>query len=196
MKDIVITQERPSLDLAARITASGFAQPLTPELRIDVEQHLAEGQLVYSFQDHGTVHGYALFRTIGPVLYLGGIMLEPDIQGLGLARQVMQRAQADSGRMYLGLRTQSVRMWLAGERATTHWYPNPEQSHITQDDLREILPEFAHALGCSFPCTPGFYGAPLYGEQPRHSDPSLQAWWDELCDFKRGDAILCLGRLI
>lgn len=188
----IITLESPDLELATLVTAAGFVQPPTPELRLDVERHFAQGRLVYSVHRNGRLGGYALFRVMDQVLYLGGVMLLPELQGCGIAIKFIERAHADSGVHFLGLRTQSPRMWTAGLRATTSWIP---RENAADEELAHLGRGLAAALGCSFPVHPGFYGGSLYGQKPVHGDPRLQAWWDSICNTERGDAVICVGRL-
>lgn len=198
--DIQITSVVPGLDAATRVAAAGFVQPLTPTLRTDVEQHLAEGALVQSFLESGAVVGFAIYRLfeIGAarVLYLAGIILDPKIQGRHLAAQSITLAAAELRATHLGLRTQSLRMWFVGERLTEgRWGPHPRRSFSTEEQaLGAELSERTHGGG-RFPHLPGFYGNPLYGAKPIYRDPTAQAWWDSICDFEAGDGIICIGTL-
>ncbi len=196
--DITISAEEPDFELATLVTAAGFARPLTPELALDVANHLAESGLRYSVKCRGELGGYALFRTFGPVLYLSGMMLGPELQGRGLAPKIIQRAQVDTRAEFLGLRTQSLRMWLAGLEASNKvcWLPNPSCWGPADTVIAEHAARLVVELGCDFPITRGFYGQALYGVKPACPNHSpLQAWWDSICNLERGDAVLCIGRL-
>ena len=205
----------PNLDLATHIASSGFVQPLSNALRSDVDAHLKEGQIVYSIFKDDVLVGFAIFNKIMLpavfpqvcsdwtaagysdmlVLYLAGILLDASVQGMGIAEQVVRYAKNETGLFYLALRTQSLRMWIAGNKMTKSWYPNPQGTYIGHFDVAKML----LAKQLRMPLTKahssmGFYGAPLYGTKPAHRDPKLQAWWDNICSFERGDAVLCIGQ--
>ena len=198
--NLQITNMVPGLDAATRVAAAGFIQPLTPALRMDVEQHLAEGALVQSVLADGVVVGFAIYRLFeiatARVLYLAGIILDPKIQGRHLAAQSITLAAAELHATHLGLRTQSLRMWFVGERLTEgRWGPHPHRTFSAEEQvLGTELSERIHGGG-RFPFLPGFYGTSLYGAKPIHRDTITQAWWDSICDFEAGDGVVCLGRL-
>ena len=191
---ISLFAEPPDLDLATHVTSAGFVQPISHELREDVRTHLLAGRLVYSIRTPtNPLAGYAIFRTHECLLYLAGIMLAPEIQAKGVAKLAVERARHDTGLQYLGLRTQSVRMWSAGRKMTKQWLPQPTEG-CHDSTLVSLGESLAKAVNCQFPVTPGYYGSPLYGEKPVHKDHRLQNWWDQLCNFERGDAVICIGR--
>jgi GNAT superfamily N-acetyltransferase len=186
----------PSLDRATYIASLGFCQPVSSALRDDVDNHLAHGQLTYSIVDRETLAtiGFALFNLLDDsVLYLSGIILNPEYQGQGIARLAVEHAAREANSKYLALRTQSPRMWSGGEKMTTSWFPH----HTIEDTpfLRELGVRAATATGSTFPVKAGFYGGPLYGAKQTHHDAHLQAWWDSLCNFQRVDAVFCIGKL-
>ncbi len=201
----------PELEAATRIAAAGFVQPLSETLRADVAQHLMEGCLVQSFtNEEEVVLGFAIYRLFEFVpdtrlLYLAGIILDPAIQGQHLAERSICQAAKELRATHLGLRTQSLRMWVVGDRLTkSAWEPNlvdwdeqfHVQTHFPNPELMALGQKLAEALGCSsFPYVPGFYGASLYGEKPTYKHRTLQSWWDARCTFERGDAVLCVGSL-
>lgn len=201
----------PELEAATRIAAAGFVQPLSETLRADVAQHLMEGCLVQSFtNEEEVVLGFAIYRLFEFVpdtrlLYLAGIILDPAIQGQHLAERSICQAAKELRATHLGLRTQSLRMWVVGDRLTkSAWEPNlvdwaeqfHVQTHFPKPELMSLGQKLAEVLGCSsFPYLPGFYGAPLYGTKPTYKHRTLQTWWDTWCEFERGDAVLCVGSL-
>ncbi len=180
------------MDVATHIAAAGFVQGLTAELRHDVESHLLGGQLVYGVYQGEIVKGFAIFNTFDDLLYLSGIILMPEVQGKGVAAQVVRFAQASTNAKYLALRTQSLRMWVAGRTLCREWLPSSEPSDSI---LHHLGRDMAGRLNMGYPIARRCYGGPLYGEKPVHRDTQLQAWWDSVCDFQRGDAVLCIGSL-
>lgn len=189
----------PSLDAATQVAAAGFVQPLTDALRQDVDHHLMEGCLVQTFTLDDRVVGFAIYRLCefaeAKVLYLAGIILDPEVQGQGLAARAIRLAATELRATHLALRTQSPRMWLVGARlAEGDWGPHPERS--LDPRLQDLGTQLSHVIGCAgtFPQLRGVYGGPLYGEKPTHQS-SLQVWWDEQCNFLAGDAVLCIGTL-
>lgn len=210
-------REVPDLDLATRIASSGFVQPLSSALRLDVDSHLKEGQIVYSIFKGDSLIGFAIFckmtlPAVFPgragdwggsiyedmnVLYLAGIMLHDSMQGQGIAEQAVlhARKELETHISYFALRTESLRMWSAGKKMTESWFPNPQNSFPGQFRVAKTLlaERMQMKLDKDFSSS-GFYGAPLYGTKPLHHDANLQAWWDGICSFERGDAVLCIGR--
>ena len=190
----------PGLEAATRVAAAGFVQPMTDALREDVDHHLAEGCLVQTFALDVRVLGFAIYRLFefgaNRLLYLAGIILDPEIQGQGLAARAIRLAALELEATHLALRTQSPRMWLVGARlAEGDWGTHPDRTIAPK--LIALGEEISKAIDCSgvFPHLRGVYGGPLYGEKPTHHDAPLQAWWDEQCTFLAGDAVLCIGTL-
>jgi len=178
------------VDVATHIASLGFEQALTGELRHDVQCHLMMGERVYGVYEEGRLMGFAIFDIFAEVLYLSGIILMPEMQGKGVAGQVVRFVQEASGTRYLALRTQSLRMWVAGKNMCREWYPCVQPN----DGMLHILGlEIARYLNMTKTIEPGCYGGPLYGNKPVYRDPQLQAWWDSICNFERGDAVLCVG---
>lgn len=195
---IVVVSRMPDLNAATVITSSGFVRPVSDNLRKDVADHLHDGELVYSIRDNGREIGFAIFKMFGDVLYLNGIQIHQDYQGRGIARRVVAQARKERSPRYLALRTQSLRMWVAGRkmmgliaRVLPMWYPHP--SGVMDAEVGEVRVRLATQLGMTNPEQPGFYGGPIYGVKPVYRDLKLQAWWDSICNFERGDAVVCVG---
>ena len=183
----------PNLNEAVAVAAEGFVQPVSDGLQTDVRNHLADSQTAFSIVDeNGQVVGFALFKNIVGVLYLTGLILRHDYQNRGLGKAAILAGRFATGAEYFALRTQSPRMWSVGNKLASAWYPN--QNGFSDKDLEQKASILALELGMATPIVQGFYGGPLYGEKPTHRDPALQAWWDSLCSFQRGDAVLCVGR--
>lgn len=191
LMSVQILPKPPTLSIATLIASSGFVQPVSPELQVDVDTHLHEGQLLYSIVSRGETIGFAIFKMFGEVLYLAGIILREDHQGKGIAPQVVDLARAATGAQWLGLRTQSPVMWASASKMVRTLFPHPSTG-----DVQTYLAaqELARDLGMSQVIHPGFYGGPLYGQKPTHHDPRIQNWWDSLCQFERGDAVVVAGK--
>lgn len=180
--------------VATRLTAAGFAVPVTPALTHDVQQHLQAGELWTVVRGAQTV-GYTIVRRyFTDTLYIVGIMLLPQWQGKGVCERVVMATRQPTDQ-FLALRTASPIMWAAGNRICNgSWLPSPRS--VTDHPLFERGMRLASEIGCSgFPHSPGFYGSPLYGVEPRHHDPVVQAWWATQCVFQGADAVVCIGRL-
>lgn len=216
-----IQQVAPSLDLATHIASQGFCVEHSPELKADVAQHLQSGQLVYEIElayDFGNIHynfpdvwmgsysvtkhgsnwsdkiGFAIFNLIDPqLLYLSGIILTPSFQGKGIAEVIVRNVATQTGAQYLALRTQSPRMWSAMKKMCSMTFPVSFME--TPSWAVKYGEQAAKRNGSKFPVTPGFYNGPLYGIKPTHYDPKIQAWWDSICSFENGDAVICVGKL-
>ncbi len=187
-----VIKEIPSIDVATQLAAAGFCCQVSPELRHDVETHLGGGQT--RVVKNRTEQGFVIFRQIEDILYLSGIILAPEVQGKGFAGQIIVELAHDLDAKYLALRTQNIRMWRVGAKICSEWYPNYSQD--ISSEMRYRGDKLANAIGCDcFPLVVGCYGRPLYGQKPTHRDQHLQGWWDSICDFYRGDAIICFGKL-
>lgn len=209
-----ITREVPDLQTATAIAASGFGVPESYDLEVDVFNHLGAGDLVYGFalapQDNGwretvdgrALHvGFAIFKVWGIILYLSGIIMDADHQRSKAVNMAVWAAvnqlHNEQGKevAYLAFRTQSLPMWVAGSRETKSIFPR-EGVAKPVDELARIGARVAKELGSVFPVSVGHYGGPLYGKKPIYrGDRKLQLWWDGLCDFERGDAVICVGEL-
>lgn len=192
---IRFVRQKPNLILATRIASSGFVQPISEDLKTDVYTHLNEGHIVYTIYNDDETVGFAIFNVVcEKVLYLAGIMLHESVQGKGIAELIVQHTDKELYLPYLALRTQSLRMWSAGNKMVCDWFPNQE-NHIDEPmfQIRNAVASYLkipeNVLSVS-----GFYGTQLYGKKPVHHDSELQSWWDNICSFERGDAVLCIGR--
>lgn len=183
----------PELGQAVTVTSRGFVQPITDELVKDVANHLA-GDIVLTLEtDGGEVGGFATFRVDGELLYLAGAMIDPEHQRHSIGRRFISYAKERSGCSYLGLRTQSPIMWASGRRLCSTWVPAPDDQ-LFDGELISFLDRAVGLCGSNASVDPGFYGSPLYGDKPLHSDPEIQRWWDGICVFENGDAVICVGR--
>lgn len=189
---IVVVREMPHLDHATKFASLGFRVEETPHLREDVMNHLEDGD-VYTIFHARKPCGFAIVRRFpGRVLYLCGVMLTPKMQGKGYATTIIEAVRTPED-AFLALRTQSPLMWAAGRRICKGaWLP---QGSNTDAELVEIGQDVAARIHTTFPVHPGFYDSALYGTQPVHRDEKIQTWWNSLCDFARGDAVVCVGRL-
>lgn len=203
-----IRQVKPSLDLATHLASQGFCVNDSPELRADVEKHLIGGEVVYSlhlshefrYRDHAKssiwneLIGFAIFNSLSDhLLYLSGIILLPEFQGKGIAKYAISRVMNDLGCEYLALRTQSPIMWGALRGVCAKVYPF--LSFRQNSQLSKYGEEAAIKIGSKYPIHHGYYGGPLYGKKPIHHQAFVQSWWDSICSFERGDAVICVGAL-
>lgn len=191
---MLIHKSTPSTIEAARVAAAAFVRTYSQELYDDVAQHLAEGT-VYTIFDGVSLAGFAIFNMEdSETLYLAGIILRPDFQGIGLAQKVIQMAQAETKAKKLKLRTQSLRMWSVGNKLCRSWFPNPngKVGYYDYNTLWSRGPYFV-LYENKAEILRNFYGGPLYGQKPVHRNAVLQQWWDSICDFDRGDAVVCCG---
>lgn len=178
---------------ATRVAGAAFHQPVTGALQVDVEQHLTASHFGFSFcLPNGQLVGFTLFKKLDEILCGGGTVIQPEYQGQGLFKHALRAAHAMTGARFVAYRTQSCLAWSVGRKLTTNWHPRPDEAQ--DSELEHVAQKAAAFLNCSPGVTPGFYGGALYGEKPIHPDPVRQAWWDRLCNFERGDCVLCVGR--
>lgn len=191
-----ISVATPDLDAAVKVTSKGFVQPVTPSLTQDVKDHLVgDITLILEDPDTGNLGGYAVFLVRGQLLYLHGMMLDPNLQGGHHARALIQTAKERSGATHLGLRTQSSIMWAAGKAVCTSWVPELNATSPDANGLTPMLDLATKVAGSPRARHAGCYNGQLYGEKPIHTNAEVQRWWDSMCNFERGDAIICVGLL-
>ena len=191
----MITEEVPDLETATRIASSGFVQPISDELRQDVAGHMAGGDVVYGIQEDGQFVGFVIFNIWDDILYLSGIIIHQDYQRHRHVVESVTKVRRQHLQLkYLALRTQSLRMYVAGRKVCSTWLPRV--SETTSSELVRVGKEVAERTNSVFPLHVGCYGGPLYGEKPVYHDEPLQRWWDELCSFEQGDAAICVGELL
>ena len=189
--NMTVTRHAPGLTRATEIAASGF----TDALRQDVADHLNHGDLVYGIVSGTEYVGFCIFNVWEDILYLSGIIVEASYQGCSHVVQAVRYTQQDTPDVkYLALRTQSPRMWAAGAGVCSSWVPSPGLGTDT-GKLDTIGHTVATHIQSSYPVGIGHYGGPLYGTKPIYRSTVIQAWWDSLCNFERGDAIICVGLL-
>ena len=188
-----ILLENPDVTKAVELTSHGFVQPITDELIADVEAHI-RGDLVMRILDNEHDVGFATFEVHDELLYLCGIMLDPTAQGRSYAREAIHYARKITNTRYLGLRTQNPKMWAVGRRLCEVWLPDV-QAEKPDSEMQQVIDLLKIKRNLPHPLDLGCYGEPLYGAKPEHQDPAIQRWWDEMCNFERGDGIVCVGRL-
>ena len=191
-----LKRKSPGLGLAVELAAQGFAREVTPELVIDAKNHLTQDGTVLTIRHWLKDIGFLIYRLIEPdILYVIGVHILPQYQGQGLAQALISDLAYRLDAVYLALRTQSPLMWRAGSSLCRRgqWYPNPHRD--LPAELTPIVAVVATKIDSVYPVHIGQYGGPLYGKKPVHHDPALQTWWDSICNFERGDAVVCVGEL-
>ncbi|MBI5794374.1 hypothetical protein HZA87_04845 [Candidatus Uhrbacteria bacterium] len=189
-------QKKPSLDDLVILASEGFRQPITPELIGDVERHLADTDFCVCIFDGGTLVGCMLCKLPIPgVLYIAGTLILPQYQGAGIKSEVTRMVMRDHPELlWFAGRTQSPIVWSSVQGIASELLPHP-RPHVATDKMHERRRELARALGMTSTIQQGFYGGALYGEKPINRDGRVQAWWDSICNFERGDAVLYIARL-
>ncbi len=185
----------PSLDEAVPLTAEGFRRPITDALVEDVRVHLGASEFSLSVRDKGRLVCYMLFSIpADDILYIGGTLITAPMQGHGIKTRgtILAFERFPSLRWVAG-RTQSSIVWASAARVTSELFPGANGA-THSSECRDRLDALVETLRMDGAIHRGFYGGPLYGEKPLHHDASAQAWWDTLCDFDRGDAVLYMGR--
>ena len=182
----------PSLQDAIVSASEGFGQPIDRSLSQDVDEHLKAAEFGFQFVSQSETAGFALFTMHDDLLWGLGMMIRPHWQKSGLVREGIQLAQRMTQARYLALRTQSPRMWSAGQHITRVWTPTPELG-FEHPELDVVRHRAAKLKGITPTVTRAVFDRPLYGQKPTHLDPTIQTWWDGMCDFDAGDMVLCVG---
>lgn len=191
---MTIITSPPPLDEATMLASSGFVKPVSDELYEDVRQHMESGDLVFGLMVEDRYIGFVIFCLWDDVLYLSGIILHEDYQGHASLGDIVEHVRERYDVRYFALRTQSPRMWSAANKVCSRWFPESGVDSV-DPDLEKVGRIVAEKIGSEFPFHRGCYGGPLYGEKPLHRREELQHWWDSVCDFAAGDAVICVGEL-
>ncbi|NQV90494.1 hypothetical protein HQ487_03765 [Candidatus Uhrbacteria bacterium] len=188
-------KKNPTLDELVLLASEGFCQRVTPELRIDVENHLEDTDFCLSVYDDDLLVACMLCKLPIPgVLYIAGTLVLPAYQGHGIKAQATKEIfNARSDLSWFAGRTQSPIVWSSVRAIASEVLPNPEGCHESAQ-AESIRAQLAVSLGMTNVIQKGFYGGPLYGEQPINRDGQVQTWWDSICNFERGDAVLYIAR--
>lgn len=188
---MTIRQEMLSVEDATHIAASGFVQDYNPSLENDVRSHLDIGTTYTVYEDERKI-GFVIYELFGNILYISGIVLLPSAQGNGYACRIIGQLCKEVGLPFLGYRTQSPRMWSVGMKLCKEWYPNPTSTPSAATLTKiELLCQCINTP--CYPVTKNFYGHALYGCKPFLRDKKVQLWWDNMCSFEAGDAVVCFG---
>lgn len=191
-----LVKTKPDPGAALQIAASGFCQPVSAELEKDVTEHIAGGDLHFSFMQAARTVGFAIFNVWDDILYLSGIIMHADYQQRRAVQQAVAAARIEApSACYLAYRTQSYRMWRAAEPTCDFWFP--ASSNSSKSVLAELVwvgGRVSQRIGSTFPVHQGWYGGPLYGKKPVRGSFTDQQGWDWQCNFNRGDALICVGK--
>lgn len=190
---MTIEQKKLSVEDATRIAASGFVQNYSSSLENDVRSHLDIGTS-YTVYEDGHKVGFVIYELFDDILYISGIILLSSAQGNGYAPKIISQLHQETNVPFLAYRTQSPRMWSVGQKLCKEWYPNP--INVPNIDILTKIELLCQRINTPhYPVSKGFYGQALYGCKPILRDDKVQQWWDEMCSFETGDAVVCFGIL-
>ncbi|MBI2473928.1 hypothetical protein HYV70_05250 [Candidatus Uhrbacteria bacterium] len=189
-------KKNPTLDELVYLASQGFCKPVTEALVQDVSQHLADTDFCLCVEDQGKLVGCMLCKIpLSGVLYIAGTLILPEYQGERIKAQATLFLLREHPELkWFSGRTQSPIVWSSVRSIAREMLPYPDIREVSQEAFNH-LQQLVNALGMSAPIQQGFYGGSLYGKKPLNRDPNIQTWWDGLCDFERGDAVLYIARL-
>lgn len=183
----------------------GFGSHMTDD---DARNHILGAETLHIIRYDNELVGfgaYTTFRVLGlKVLYLGGIVLKEENQGLHLFDVSMERALRDEDPELLVMRTQNPVVYHCASRYVSAIYPNASRSVSRQATYERAL---AIAVGTvvaerlktksydpeTFACR-NTYGRPLNDKIPEIRDSGATRVFDELkIDRQRGDSVLIVG---
>lgn len=190
--DVIIKKERPSIADAARLAGLGFGKPVDENLWQNSERY-SQGDYVFVASADQAVVGWASFEVYleGRLLYLKGMMIDPNYQGAGLAAKFISHARLHVNAEIFALRTQSPHMWSVGRKVCDVWLPSPD-GHTNEAlvEAVKVLQQYG-----DHPVARGVYDGAAYAQTPVHMDAHVQRWWGKLCSPESGDAVICVGYL-
>ncbi len=189
-------EKKPTLEQLIVLASEGFRQPITDGLIADVDNHLKDTNFCVCVEDDGCLVACMLCKQPIPgVLYIAGTLVLPSYQGHGIKAEATRRVLDTRPELtWFAGRTQSPIVWSSVHAIAREMLPHPN-GHTVPAEAHALRDELAWALGMTSPIQQGFYGGALYGEKPINRDASVQTWWDSICNFERGDAVLYIARL-
>lgn len=183
---------RPSdLEQIVDLVRKSFGRELSYE---DIYTHVTNPEKVYLVRTNKQIVGMASFNrkllSGLPSRILEGIAIEPEFQGYGVFRNVMEFVCNNDS--IICLRTQSPRMYRALEKYCSYTYPSKKE---IPEAIKAIRKDFADYLGCEIDSkgiVRGYYGGLFYGEEPKHK--KISSFFNEIgLDLNKGDALLVVG---
>lgn len=188
-------KKNPSLNELVILASEGFRQPITPALELDVKIHLEDTDFCVCIYDEEALVACMLCKLPIPgVLYIAGTLVRSPYQGRGIKAEATRAIfDEDPNLVWFAGRTQSPIVWSSVRRIARELLPHPDPDQGS-DQMHRLRAELAQSLGMSDVIVPGFYGGALYGVKPINHDPQVQSWWDSICTFERGDAVLYMAR--
>lgn len=193
-------QIRPNNEVALRLTAEGFDQQRSTAYNEQALAVLNRCDGFVSAKCGIETIGFTGYRNLnihsGRVLYVSTIMVDKNWQGHSISSSLILNALKINDNDFVGMRTQSARMYVAAKKILPTLIPNLESKDLGQDDskLWQAGEELANYFSIdSFPFIRGAYSSAMYSELPNHPKyPNLYKY----IDFNNGDAILCIARSV
>lgn len=176
----------PDEDLMVELCSSAFGVEVSDSLRRSVLSTL-RGQEVRTIVIDGEVAGFMSYNInfVGPdhnrkSVYLKGIAVAEQFHGAGALTQGLERILEEEQPDFVGLATQSPRVYETLARVVGNPYPHFD-GRETPAALLEIATEIAGYENMLFPKNPGRYGGALYGRMPKSGDSAIQTFFEKLC---------------
>lgn len=200
MAGFEIIERTPLIDVAIKLTANGFARSPDEEFSEGVKHILENGNLLLSVMDEEETVGYGAFcdhYTAGHTLmHVSSIMIRDDLQGQGIADDVLRVAITRQQPEFLGFKTQSPRAYRAMSKLVLDLSPDISQDPrqpLPEGTLQQVGLALAEQRNLDFPVCYGAYGSSsMYGVSPEHAlSKDFKRW----CDPSAGDALLCVGQI-
>lgn len=188
-------KKNPTLTELVILASEGFRQRITPAFELDVQEHLEDTDFCVCVYDEDLLVACMLCkRPLATVLYIVGTLVLPAYQGRGIKAQATRFIFAeDPTLVWFAGRTQSPIVWSSVHAIARELLPHPDPDQGSQEAYA-LRAQVAESLGMRDVIAPGFYGGPLYGHKPVNHDDQVQTWWDTICTFERGDAVVYIAR--
>lgn len=160
----------------------------------DIYNHLTCPEKVYLLRNEKIISMASYNQRVLsgiPCLIVEGIAVKPEFQGMGVFKELTNRAT--NGEAIICLRTQNPRMYRALEKYCSYIYPKKEE---IPEAIKAIIKDFAHYLGCEATekgIVKEYYGGLFYGEEPYHENLSNFFKKDLEMKLEKGDALLAIG---
>lgn len=182
------------------LTRRGFIQDMSPSLWQDTKYHLETGEHLYLVCNESIV-AYGVFnfwtKDAFSILYLSGIIVDPDHQGKGISSSLLGIVMEDFNPQLLAARTQNPVMYESIRRSCGKVYPADSiippvdiqtvGQFIAVDKLNMVNYDQVSMLG------KGTYGSCLYGSEPVSRNSIMEYWFKGEVDLSNGDAMIIVG---
>ncbi len=195
------TVSKEYVDRLTEITRNGFGSEITRE---DVEHHVLDVDELYLVKENDHLIGFASYDNLiydkQDILYLSGMVIDPEHQGKGIFGRVNSKIIKQESPDLFAMRTQNPAIYSATAKLSSEIYPNNvTASSSVPSDIQSI----GNYIAKEFLSMDNFnqnnlvsrntYGHSLYGSIP---EVKTKSFFDSklTLDYDKGDSIILVAK--